>query len=67
MSQRLSFEDQMRLKINKARREGDAEAESYYRFNLANSSACADFETFKKSWVYQEWRKKNIDGWPILN
>lgn len=57
----MEFKDQIQLKINKARKEHDAEATTYYEERQFSCSACADFETFRGSWAYEPWVKENSE------
>lgn len=54
----LSYQDQIKRKIRKARNDKNAPAMVYYRQAL-DWSACAGFETFSTSWAGQQWLEKN--------
>lgn len=48
---------QLRLAWQKAKREKNAEAMTYYE-TLGDTSASVPFEKFKGSWAYEQWKKK---------
>lgn len=53
----LSYEDQIKRKIRKARSERNAPAMLYYTEAL-KCSACVSYETFSTSWAGQQWLEK---------
>ena len=55
---KLDYQDQIQRQLNKAKKARIAEAVVYY-WQAFRLSACASFETFKGSWAYEQWVKKN--------
>ena len=57
MKNDLTYGEQIALAHKKAIKEKNVEAIAYYR-GLLNTSASVSFETFKGSWAYDGWKKK---------
>lgn len=56
-ARKLDYYEQIIHAERKARKIGDFEQAYYYSQQFVNS-ACASWENFKGSWVYENWKSK---------
>ncbi len=58
MKNRLTYREQIQLAYDKAAKEKNVEAMAYYH-GVTDTCASVSFETFKGSWVYEQWIKRD--------
>jgi len=57
---KLSYTEQLELEYRRSLKAGNRLRSMYYAQKMGTTSACVSYETFQKTWAYEEWVRKQL-------